>query len=303
MRISTQAASQAALMDLMRSQRDAFDAREQLASGKKAPDLKGYANSAETIINARSAQNRADSYVQANERVANRLEIQDMAYTQLSDAATDLRLALTTTDGSFIMNEVEEVFDTANAALNMRFNGSYVFGGVRTDARPMTADSIADLQAAVPDVSAVFANADRRQTTLIEDEISIDINATAAEAGQELMASLERIADFDAGPNGPFDGQVTAAQQAFLETEITNIIAAFDTINRLQGENGARQNQLENSTTGHEKRSDYLQIMISDLEDADLAETSVRFQQAQTAVQVSAQTFSTLSQVSLLNFL
>ena len=58
MRISTQAASQAALSDLMRAQREAYDARQQLASGKKAPDLKGYANSAETIIAAKAAQKR-----------------------------------------------------------------------------------------------------------------------------------------------------------------------------------------------------------------------------------------------------
>ena len=39
MRISTQAASQSALSDLMRAQREAYDAREQLASGKKSMTL------------------------------------------------------------------------------------------------------------------------------------------------------------------------------------------------------------------------------------------------------------------------
>ncbi|WP_440957800.1 flagellin [Oceanicaulis sp. LC35] len=303
MRISTQAASQAALSDLMRAQREAYDAREQLSSGKKAPDLKGYANSAETIIAARAAQKRSESFVGANERVLNRLEIQDLAYQELSTAATDLRTALTTNDGSFMMDKVQEVFDRASAALNMRFNGSFVFGGMRTDALPFTADTIADLQAAVPDVSATFQNATQRQTTKIEETITIDINSTASEVGTDLMASIERIADFNAGPNGPFDGQITDAQQTFLETELGNIINAFDKINVAMAENGARQKQLEGSITGHEKRSDYLEIMVAGIEDADMAEAATRFQQAQTAVQVSAQTFSRLSQISLLNYL
>ncbi|WP_430431581.1 flagellin [Oceanicaulis sp.] len=303
MRISTQAASQAALMDLMRAQREAYDARDQLASGKKAPDLKGYANTAETIISARAAQERSESFASANSRIMNRLEIQDLAYQELSEAATDLRTALTTNDGSFMMDKVQEVFDQASAALNMRFNGSYVFGGVRTDALPFTADTIADLQAAAPDVSAMFDNAARRQTTMIEETITMDINATASEVGTDLMASIERIADFNAGPDGPFDGQITENQQAFLETELANIIAAFDTINVAQAENGSRQKQVENAITGHEKRADYLTIMVAGIEDADMAEAATRFQQAQTAVQVSAQTFSTLSQISLLNFL
>ena len=303
MRISTQAASQAALSDLMRAQREAYDARQQLASGKKAPDLKGYANSAETIIAAKAAQKRSESFVGANERVLNRLEIQDLAYQELSTAATDLRTALTTNDGSFMMDKVQEVFDRASAALNMRFNGSFVFGGRRTDAVPFTADTIAALQAAVPAVSATFQNAADRQTTKIEETITIDVNATASEVGTELMASIERIADFNAGPDGPFDGQITENQQAFLETELANIISAFDTINVAMAENGARQKQLEGSITGHEKRSDYLEIMVAGIEDADMAEAATRFQQAQTAVQVSAQTFSRLSQISLLNYL
>ncbi|CAN0157100.1 unnamed protein product, partial [Chrysoparadoxa australica] len=199
--------------------------------------------------------------------------------------------------------KVQEVFDQASAALNMRFNGSYVFGGVRTDALPFTADTIADLQAAAPDVSAMFDNAARRQTTMIEETITIDINSTASEVGTDLMASIERIADFNAGPDGPFDGQITENQQAFLETELANIIAAFDTINVAMAENGSRQKQVENATTGHEKRADYLTIMVAGIEDADMAEAATRFQQAQTAVQVSAQTFSTLSQISLLNYL
>jgi flagellar hook-associated protein 3 FlgL len=303
MRISTQAASQAALMDLMRAQREAYDARDQLASGKKAPDLKGYANTAETIISARAAQQRSESFANANSRIMNRLEVQDLAYQELSQAATDLRTTLTTNDGSFIMDKVQEVFDQASAALNMRFNGSYVFGGVRTDALPFTADTIADLQAAAPDVSAMFDNAARRQTTMIEETITVDINSTASEVGTDLMASIERIADFNAGPDGPFSGQITENQQAFLETELANIIAAFDTINVAMAENGSRQKQVENAITGHEKRADYLTIMVAGIEDADMAEAATRFQQAQTAVQVSAQTFSTLSQISLLNFL
>ena len=133
MRISTQAASQSALMDLMRAQREAFDARDQLSSGKKAPDLKGYAHTAETLMTARGAQVRTETFISANERLASRLEVQDLAYREMSDAASELREALTTADGTALMNEVQEAFDRTLAALNTKFAGSFVFSGVRTD--------------------------------------------------------------------------------------------------------------------------------------------------------------------------
>lgn len=301
MRISTQAASQSALMDLMRAQRDSFQAREQLATGKKAPDLKGYGNAAETILTARAAQNRAETYIGANERLANRLQVQDLAYRELSDAADHLRQALTTADGTALMVQVEEAFDRVVGALNTKFAGSFVFSGARTDAGPISAQTLADLQAAVPDTSAVFTDPGRRQTARIDEDTVIDVNRTAEEVAGGVMAVFERIADFNGSE--PFDGAITDTQQAFLRTEIANVISAFETINNAMGENGAKQARIDATILSHKGRSDYLTEMIAGVEDADMAEAASRFQQAQTAVDVSARTFASLSQVSLLPFL
>jgi flagellar hook-associated protein 3 FlgL len=159
------------------------------------------------------------------------------------------------------------------------------------------------LQAAAPDVSAVFDNAERRQTAQIDGETRIDVNRTASEVAGELMAVFERLADFDAGPDGPFDGPMDATQLAYIRGEITNVIAAFETINTAMAENGSKQARVEASMRGQQARSDYLTSMIADLEDADMAEAVTRLNQAQTAVEVSARTFASLSQVSLLPFL
>ncbi|MGY6627698.1 MAG: flagellin [Oceanicaulis sp.] len=302
MRISTQAASQSALMDLMRAQRESFEAREQLSTGRKAPDLKGYGNSAEAIISARSAQVRVDNYVSANTRLANRLDVQDLAYRELSDAVADLRETLTTTDGTFLMNKVREAFDRTLVALNTRFNGSHVFSGVRTDTQPMTVSTIGQLQALADPMDA-FNNASRRQSTQIDDNLRLDVNSTASEVAGDLMGVFRRLADFNDGPDGPFDGPMTAAQQAYIQTEITNVISAFEQVNVAMGENGARQARVEASVRGHEARSDYLARMLGDLEEVDMAKAATRLTQAQTAVEVSAATFSILSQSSLLPFL
>ncbi|XBQ16599.1 MAG: flagellin [Oceanicaulis sp.] len=303
MRISTQAAAQSALVDLMKAQREAYDAREQLSTGKKAPDLKGYANAAETIMTARAAKVRTDTFTAANERLANRLEVQDLAYRELSDAATELRTALTTADGTQLMSKVRESFDRVVGALSTKFSGSFVFSGVRTDAAPLNANTLADLQAAVPDVSAVFEDPGRRQTARIDEDTSIDVNRTAEEVVGGLMAVFERLADFHDGPDGPFDGPMTDAQQTYVRSEITNVIAAFETINDAMGENGSKQARIEATIQSHKDRADYLQEMIAGLEDADMAEAASRLTQAQTAVEVSARTFASLSQVSLLPFL
>ena len=117
------------------------------------------------------------------------------------------------------------------------------------------------------------------------------------------MEIFERIADFDAGPDGPFDGTVTEAQQDYLSGEIANVINVFEDISVALGANGSLQSRLETAQLSNAQRSDYLTEMIAGLEEADMAEAATRLAQAQSAVQVSALVFSDLSQVSLLPFL
>lgn len=302
MRISTQAASQAALLDLMRAQRELYQSSQQISTGLKAPDLKGYGNEAETILFARASMARAENFVEASKRLENRLNVQDIALGELSGAVQDLRLALTTNDGSFLMNDVNAAFDRVRNALNTQFAGSYLFSGTRTDTAPFTASTIGQVQGAA-NLADLFQNASQKQTGRIDENSALEISFLADDLTLDLMGVFARIADFDQGPDGPFDGTTTDAQQAFLSAEIANVIAVFERINEAVGVNGSMQSRLESSIRSNQQRADYLTSMIAGFEEADMAAAATRLAQAQAAVQVSALVFSDMSQVSLLPFL
>jgi len=303
MRISTAAVQQSALMDLMRAQRDLAESGAQVSSGKKGPDFKTYGFQAETITATRAAKARAESYASSLSRLEDRLAVQDIALEELSDVATELRTTLTTTDGTFMLNDVQALFERAKQALNTRSaNGGFVFGGTRSDAEPFTADTLADLTAA-PSAASLFENSSRIPSVRTDDATTLEIGFLADDVGAQLMESIRQVALFDAGPNGPFAGQVSPAQQTFLQNEIQNVITAFDRINERQAENGALQKSIETRVRGYELEADFFETVIADIEEVDVAEAATRFQQAQTAVQVSAQTFAILSETSILPFL
>lgn len=302
MRISTQAAAHTALLDLMRAQRELYQSSQQVATGLKAPDLKGYGNQAETILFGRAALSRAENFVEASKRLENRLGVQDLALGELSGAVQDLRVALTTNDGSYLMNDVQAAFERARNALNTQFAGSFIFGGTRTDQEPFTASTIGQLQGAA-DIGDFFRNASQKQTGRIDEKTAVEISFLADDLAQELMEIFARIADFDQGPDGPFGGTVTQQQQGFLSAEIANVIGVFERINDAVGINGSLQARLESSVRSNQQRADYLKAMIADYEEADMAAAATRLAQAQTAVQVSALVFADMSQVSLLPFL
>ncbi|HAQ36840.1 MAG TPA: hypothetical protein DCQ53_15985, partial [Alphaproteobacteria bacterium] len=90
-RIATSAASQAALADLMRAQRNVFDAQQQVATGKIGDNLRGIGHRAETASAAYGAKMRAVAYEEAAKRTSNRLDVTDSALGLLSESATQLR--------------------------------------------------------------------------------------------------------------------------------------------------------------------------------------------------------------------
>ncbi|WP_300542057.1 flagellin [Maricaulis sp.] len=301
-RISTYAANQSALMDLMRAQKQMFDAQQQLTTGKMATDLKGVGYQAESLSASRAAQERAKSYEEAAVRTEARLEAQNIALEQISEAVSDLRMAVTSKEGDYIMHQARQAFYEVTNSLNMKHAGSYLFGGTRSDAPPITISDLSDL---IPMGTAAeaFENNDRKPVVQLDQNYTVEVGMLAEDVGGEVMAAFKRIADFNAGANGPFQSPLTAAQDAFLTGEIQNVITALDNVFVKVGQNGAKQAEVETLKNNHADRQDFLAQMIADIEDVDMAEAATRFQQAQTAVDVSAMTFSTLNQVSLLPFL
>lgn len=301
-RISTYGASQSALLDLMRAQQSLFQAQQELSTGKKGADLKGVGYQAETIAASRGALSRSQAFEEAAVRSGIRLEAQNIALERLSDSVGDLRSVMTSKNGDFIMQEVTDAFYGAVNALNSQHLGAYMFGGTRDDAKPLTVSTLADL-AALPAVADAFQNNDLEPTVQVDQNTTVTVGRLASDIATDIMASFKRIAEFEAGPNGPFADPMTDAQQAFVVGELQNIVAAQDGIISVVGMNGVMQAQIESSQQSQKDRQDFLTGMISDIEDVDMAEAATRFQTAQNVLDVSAKTFASLTQVSLLTFL
>ena len=301
-RISTYGASQSALLDLMRAQQSLFQAQQELSTGKKGADLKGVGYQAETIAASRGALSRSHAFEEAAVRSGIRLEAQNIALERLSDSVGELRSVMTSKNGDFIMQEVTDAFYGAVNALNSQHLGAYMFGGTRDDAKPLTVSTLADL-AALPAVADAFQNNDLEPTVQVDQNTTVTVGRLASDIATDIMASFKRIAEFEAGPNGPFTDPMTDAQQAFVVGELQNIVAAQDGIISVVGMNGVMQTQIESSQQSQKDRQDFLTGMISDIEDVDMAEAATRFQTAQNVLDVSAKTFASLTQVSLLTFL
>ena len=174
----------------------------------------------------------------------------------------------------------------------------------RTRARLLGRD---DSAAAAPRVAELLAEElgwdAAEQAAQVDAYQSISYGKLASDLGQPLMETLRQFAAFDAGASGPFATPLTDAQKTFLTSMLSPLEDAAKGLNAEQATNGIATKAAEDAVDRHGAMQDRLKGLISDITDVDMAEAISKLNNAQVAMQASAQTFSVVQGLSLLNFL
>ncbi|KAK0340651.1 hypothetical protein LTR94_029646, partial [Friedmanniomyces endolithicus] len=146
-----------ALLNLMNAQSRAQLAQERIASEKIATDMTGYGRGAEQLTSLTSTQTRIEGFIGAGQSAAARLSAQDLAMTRVYDAGAAARDAIANgiAAGNItsLMTELGLQYQDVQGGLNAEHQGSYLFAGARTDSKPVTAATMADLAAAPSNAS------------------------------------------------------------------------------------------------------------------------------------------------------
>ena len=87
---------------------------------------------------------------------------------------------------------------------------------------PVTATSLSDLTAGPP-IASFFQNDQSGQAKARSTRTTVTTGLLASKLGTPLMTAFQTIQAFDQGPNGPFTGQLTAAQRTFLQGQLTSL--------------------------------------------------------------------------------
>lgn len=304
-RVATANSYSSVLSHLMQAQVRQHEATTQVSSQKNASDLKGYARQAETLLATRSVQTKVEGYLAQGDVLTSKLEAQDQALTQVADSVQSARQAIAeaiaTGRGEALMGEVSAWFSAASDSLNARFGGRYLFSGGQVDTPATSASQITDLTAA-PAIANLFNNDGLtpvnqldESTTMETGFLASDVATGAFDAFRQMQAYVEA--------NGNFIGQLTAAQETFLQGMLDDFDAARSSVTDYAARNGLIQNRVEKTLAAQEDRKAMLEGMVGAITDADMPLAITRLEQAQVAVQASAQVFNMLKQSSLLDIL
>ncbi len=305
-RVGSFSQNQALTADLMRLNQQQFKTQAQISSGKVATQFADLPKEASVLVSARGVEAKLSQYTTAAEEARTRIDLQNVHLEGLSTAGDDLRQAVNTAvateKGTVLMDSLSRVFETAASLLNTQFDGKYIYGGTQTDQPPVTSNQIGDLVAAT-NATDLFVNNDLKPSVTVDDGLTVEYGVLADEAGGDLFAALKRIADYNAGPNGPFGEHLTPDQKDFLQGELAGIKSAASSVNGELARNGLNYQDVDRAISRHEAGDVFIKGFISDIEDVDLAEAISRLNNNQLAVEASTRVLADLNRVSLLDFL
>ncbi|WP_296600834.1 flagellin [Phenylobacterium sp.] len=305
-RVTTNGNYAAVLANLLVAQKNQMEAGNQVATQKNGSNLKDYAKSSEILTAMKSVQTRLGVYQDQNKVLTDKLDTQNTAITRVADAAQSVRQlfseALASGRVDTLVEDVEGQLRNAVEAMNARYGGKYLFAGGQVDTRPVTVTTLSDLTAGPP-ISSFFQNDTFKVTAKLDESTTVTTGILADDMGTAMMQAFQAFQQFNQGGSGPFNGQLTQAQQTFLEGQLASWDAVRQDVTQTAAYNGVNQKRLETIADDLKGRQNSLAGMIGDITDADMAQAAANLQQAQLSVQSAAYVFQTLQQSSLINLL
>ena len=304
-RVSTLAQQQAIVNHMARAQTQVADTQRQVATGYKTDRYEGIARDTPALISARAVESRTKQFIELGNQVGAQVALQETSLTTMYETAKALRdgilHSLANDSGRNTSVDIDSAFVSGKAVLNTRFAGKYLFAGSRSDMQPFNAANLAALAVVGPPAASFFQNSQQKAQVRIEQNLVIEHGILASDMGLDMMASVKRLAEYDAAT--PFGQVLTPADRVILQTEVTNLDNVLTGILKLQASNGFVGNRIESVTVRNQALGTVNKQLIADIAEVDIAEAISRLNQDKLAVEASYNLIRQLSQLTLLNFI
>jgi len=249
--------------------------------------------------NITTLQSRADTIYSA-------LQTLQTVSSRVGEIATSAATATASTaDLANYADEVNTLIQQVVTTANTKdpTTGQYLFGGTASGIAPFTTTTDASGQ-----VTAVTYNGN---SSVNRSEIgngqtaAVDIPGanTGASGVRGLITDQQSGADFLNHLISLRDNLQSGNKAAITSTDSVNLQKDENNITYQVANNGVRQNQLTAAATFATNRSQSLDKMISNASSADIMQTMVQLNQAQTSYQAALQSGAKIMQLSLLNYI
>lgn len=302
MRVTNQMMVQSAVNNISANTNRMMELQETLSSGKRiqkpsdnpieAGRLIGYHEQLDRVEQFERNIRYAESWLRTSESAMDSIgthlqRAKSLAVSQSTETSSPETRAA-------VAEEVEAIYQEMFRLANTQLGDSHVFAGHKTSSQAYTTNADG-VEGTEDDASASYLGNDGEISVLIGEGMTLGISFSGEEVfeadGAEIFTTLEDL-----------KAALQADDTEGISAQVEKLGNALNTINAMRAKAGAKLNRLESTTQFWSEFKATMTEVVSETEDADLADVFARLTSQETAYQASLASAARLFQQSILDY-
>ena len=269
---------------------------EEVASGVKSDVYAEGLGAATTTLEMRSRYDSTEAYKTTNELLEGKLSIMSDVLGQVTeDAQNILNLSLTeslsTQNADAFQQEASNAMSRIVSALNTTYGGDFLFSGLSTDVRPLELDGTGTVVTYNGDTTGL-------SSARIDDSQVLEYGIAANNSAfQSLFSALNTILTTN------IDALTDADVEIFRDSITADLSSGITGITSLSTQVGSNEYVVSEKIEAQDNLLTIYNNAISSVETAGAEETALLLNTAVNQLEASYQITSTVSRMTLLDYL
>lgn len=295
-RISNLALFTSTMRNITNTQASLFGLQEQISSGIRAKDFKGLNGQVEQFVGLEAQARKIRAFQDNNTVLEARLQTANQSMDTIVEIADQIenlivlkRSSASEENLSFRLQLQDKIKAVADA-LNVTSEGRYLFGGTRTDTKPVPEALVSNISPGVPD-TGYYAGSDETVVHRLDENLEIDFPARADDiAFQKLFAAVD-LAIHGFNNDASISKAIDIVQSAQLD------------LNGVKSRFNSTIINVQQANDRHEQQSLYVQGVTEQVAKTDVVAATTKMANDQATLQASYQVFARLIQLKLSDYL
>jgi flagellar hook-associated protein 3 FlgL len=225
-------------------------------------------------------------------------QITDMAQTARELTVQGSTDTLPQTSRNALADQIDQLIAGIKQEANATYDGRYVLGGTRTNVRPYDSTTTTTDPAVTP--NDAYAGDTATQLREIGPKVTLAVNVH----GDEVLGGAPGASGNLLGVLRDISTHLRSGDTTALGTDdLKAITDQVDNVVAIRARVGAGMNRLDTASSRLQEMEESTMSMLSNTEDADMAQTLVNFSTQQAVYQSALNAGARIVQTSLLEFL
>jgi flagellar hook-associated protein 3 FlgL len=305
-RITNNMMSRSVLSDLNDIAAKQAQTRREMSSGKAVTKPSDDPYAAGRAISLRSELEGIKQHERNVNEAQGWMTVTETALSQITDMAQSAREltvqgatdTLPQTSRNALADQIDQLIAGVKQEANATYDGRYVLGGTRTNVRPYDSTMTATAAGATP--NDAYGGDTATQLREIGPKVTLAVNVH----GDEVLGGAPGASGNLLGVLRDISTHLRSGDTTALGTDdLKSITDQVDNVVAIRARVGAGMNRLDTASSRLQEMEESTMSMLSNTEDADMAQTLVNFSTQQAVYQSALNAGARIVQTSLLDFL